>query len=139
MTDLPGAPPSTGDLAAAAARLEEIAPGYLDRVRSRAAELAVPKTQAQRARRSVDLVMRSARVDPRPPVSSRRRSGRVVKRVVGSLTRFYVAFLAEQVIDLGESTALMGSALCDYIEGLEAEVAALQERVGRLEQAQGPP
>ena len=139
MTHPPGASPSTADLEAAAARLEQIAPGYLERIRGRAGELAVPKTPSDRARRSVDLVMRSARIDPNPPRSSRRRSGRVVKRVVGSLTRFYVAFLAEQAIDLGESSALMGSALCDYIDGLEAEVAALRDRVGRLERAQGSP
>ena len=138
MSDPPGPLISAPELEAAAARLEEVAPGYLAEIRSRAAALALPKTTAERARRSVDLVMRTARIDPNAPVSSRRLSSRAVKRAVGTLARFYVAFIAEQVIDLGESAALMGGALCDYIDGLEAEIADLRERVGRLERAEGP-
>ncbi len=44
----------------AAARLEAVAPGYLERIRRRAAELGVPRTPRDRARRSVDIVAESA-------------------------------------------------------------------------------
>jgi hypothetical protein len=119
----------------AAARLEEIAPGYLDRIRRRAAELGVPKTPLERARRAVDLVTETSHINPAAPAGSSRRSGRVLKQAVGRLTYFYVRFIADQVVDLGESTSWMGSALCDYVAGLEVEVASLKERVARLEQA----
>jgi hypothetical protein len=126
-------------LDAAAARLEEIAPGYLERIRKRAAGMGVPRTPTERARRSIDLVVEAARINPNAPLVSRRRSGRFLKRVVGSLARFYVVFVADQVTDLGESASWMGSALCDYVDGLEAEVVALRERVTRLEAGQGRP
>lgn len=126
-------------LEAAAARLEEIAPGYLDRIRGRAARLGVPRTRLERTRRSIDLVVQAAQINPAAPVDSGRPAGRVVKRVVGMLTFFYIRFLAEQVTDLGESASWMGSALCDYVAGLEAEVDALRERVTRLEEASARP
>lgn len=135
--------PSPETLEHAAARLEEIAPGYLDRIRGRAAELGIPRTPRRRAERAVDLVVETARIDPNAPIGSHRRSGRVAKRVVGTLIRFYVLSVTDQVSDLGESVSWMGTALCDYVAALEDEVAALSERVdrleGRLEQAQGHP
>lgn len=112
---------------------------YLDRVRRRAAELGLPRTPAKRARRSVDLVEATAQINPHAPVQSTRRSGLLVKRVVGTLTHFYVRHVAEQVTELGESASWMGTALCDYIAGLEAEIADLRERVSRLEQDPGRP
>ena len=126
-------------LEVAAARLEEIAPGYLDRVRRRAAELSVPRTRLAQVQRSIDMVVQTARIDPNAPVESRSRPLRLVKRVVGKLMRFYMLYLSEQVIDLGESTSWMGTALCDYVAGLETEVAELRERVARLEEARDRP
>lgn len=124
-------------LEAAAARLEEVAPGYLDRIRRRAAELGVPRTPLERARRAIDLVAETAHINPAAPVGSTRRTGRVLKQGVGMLTYFYIRFIADQVVDLGESASWMGSALCDYVAGLEAEVTSLQQRVARLEEASG--
>jgi hypothetical protein len=124
-------------LEAAAARLEEIAPGYLDRIRKATAGMSVPRTPPERARRAIDLVVATAQINPNAPLLSRRRSGRFIKRVIGSLVRFYVVFVAGQITDLGESASWMGTALCDYVEGLETEVAMLSERVRRLEEAQG--
>lgn len=126
-------------LEAAAARLEEIAPGYLDRIRRRAADLGVPRTPLDRARRAVDLVEETSHINPAVPVSSTKRTGRVLKQGVGKLTYFYIRFIADQVVDLGESSSWMGTALCDYVAGLEAEVRSLSERVARLEQAAGRP
>jgi hypothetical protein len=134
--------PAPGSLFAspedAAARLEERAPGYLDAVRRRTAELAVPPTAGGRARRSIGLVADTSKINPDAPQAARRWSARLVKRVVGRATRFYVVHLTDQLAEFGESTSWMGSALCDYIDSLEAEVADLRERVGRLEAASGP-
>jgi len=43
------------------------------------------------------------------------------------------------VTDLGVGASWMGSALCDYVVGLEVEVADLRERVRRLEEGPGRP
>lgn len=119
----------------AASRLEEIAPGYLDLIRRRAGELGVARTPLERARRAIDLVTQTSHINPAAPVGSNRRSGRILKQGVGRLTYFYVRFIADQVVDLGESASWMGSALCEYVAGLEVEVASLRERVARLEEA----
>lgn len=123
----------------AAARLEEIAPGYLARVRRRAGQLGLPRSPADRARRSIELVTDTAHIDANAPVLSSRPAGRFVKRVVRSLVRFYFVWLGEQIADLGESTSWMGTALLDYVAGLEAEIADLRERVRCLEEGRGRP
>ncbi|HET6963709.1 MAG TPA: hypothetical protein VFH58_02985 [Acidimicrobiales bacterium] len=122
----------------AAARLEQIAPGYLDRIRRRAAELGLPRTPADGARRSIDIVVDSSRLNLDVPTASQRMAGRVVKRGVAVMVRFYLVFMAEQIRDLGESTSWMGTALYNYVAGLESEVAELRERVRCLEEARGP-
>ncbi|HWE53888.1 MAG TPA: hypothetical protein VG435_00145 [Acidimicrobiales bacterium] len=121
----------------AAARLEEMAPGYLATVRWRAAEMGVPRTRTERVRRSIGLVAEYAYINPDAPTDSSRLVGRVVKRVVGSVTRFYILRIVHQVTDLGESASWMGQALCDYVGSLEAEVDDLRERVRRLEERSG--
>ncbi len=123
----------------AAARLELIAPGYLDRVRRRAAELGLPRTPRDGASRSINVVIDSSRLNLNVPTASKHLPGRVVKRVVAVLVRFYMVFVAEQIRDLGESTSWMGTALYNYISGLESEVADLRERVRCLEEAQSRP
>jgi len=125
------------ELEGAAAQLERIAPGYLDRIRARVAALAVPRTPQEQVRRSVQLVLDTAQINPNAPLVSDRRSGRFVKRVIGSLTRFYILAITRQVTELGESTSWMGAALYDYVAGLEAELADLRERVRCLEEAGG--
>lgn len=134
-----GGAEAAGSVAAAEARLEQIAPGYLARVRQRAESVGLPRTPVERARRSIELVAESAVVDPNPPTRSRLLPVRLLKRVLGKLMRFYILFLAEQVTDLGVGTSWMGSALCDYVVGLEAEVVDLRERVRRLEEGAGRP
>ena len=131
--------PEGESLEEAAARLEALAPGYLDRIRHRAAQMGVPTTPAGRAERAVAMVVATARINPDVPAESRRRSTRLLKRAVGVLTRFYFMHVTEQVTEFGESTSWMGTALCQYIEGLETEVAELRERVARLEQSRSHP
>ncbi|MDE3205316.1 MAG: hypothetical protein KGQ66_14005 [Acidobacteriota bacterium] len=126
------------DRAAAAARLEAARPGYLEQVRRRADDMGVPKTPVGRARKAVSMVVATARINPDVPTHSRRRVTALVKRGVAVLTRFYVLHLTEQLTELGESTSWMGTAICDYVAGLEAEVADLRARVARLEEERSP-
>jgi hypothetical protein len=123
----------------AAARLEQVAPGYLAQVRQRAAELGVPKSAEERVRRMVTLVSRSAPISADAPVASARSSTGLVKRAVATLVRFYFLHVTAQVTTLGESTAQMGEALTDYVAGLEREVEELRDRVARLEGGQSGP
>ena len=126
---------STGpeSLEAAEARLERIAPGYLAEVRERAAAIGLPKTPEERVRRMTALVSELAVINADAPTGSARRASAVVKRGVGTLVRFYFLHVTGQVATLGESTAQMGDALCDYVAGLEKELVELRERVARLE------
>ena len=123
----------------AEARLEEAAPGYLAQVRRRAADLGLPKSAEERARRLVDLVSRSAAINADAPTASARPTTGLVKRGVGALVRFYFLHVTAQVTTLGESTAQMGEALTDYVAGLEREVEDLRARVARLEEGRSGP
>ena len=125
--------PGPESLDEAAARLEQVAPGYLAQVRRRAADLGLPKSPEERVRRLVDLVSRSAPIDADAPTTSARAATGLLKRGVAALVRFYFLHVTAQVTTLGESTAQMGEALCDYVAGLERELEDLRERVARLE------
>jgi len=79
-------------------------------------------------------------IDADVPTISRRRAGRLVKRLVKSLIGWYLRYLAQQVTVLGQTTARLGSALAlraDRIEdattGLGEDLARLRDRVDRLE------
>lgn len=124
---------SPESLEEAAARLEQVAPGYLAEVRQRASELGLPKSPEERVRRLVTLVSRAAPINADAPTDSARPATGLVKRGVGALVRFYFLHVTAQVTTLGESTAQMGEALCDYVAGLERELEELRRRVARLE------
>jgi hypothetical protein len=126
-------------LQAEAARMEAQAPGYLTRVRRSAAALARPASERDRVARAIALTVEAAQVTPNVPLASNRRAGRLMKRVVAAVTRFYFLSLTAQVVEFAESSAWMGQALLDYTASLEAEVADLKERVRCLEQGPGAP
>jgi hypothetical protein len=121
-------------LAQAQARLEREAPGYLARVRRRAAALARPATEREQALRSIALTVETAQVNSNVPNESNHLAGRVMKKAVSVLTRFYFLHLTTQVTEFAESSAWMGQALMEYTAALETEVAALRERVRCLEE-----
>ena len=118
----------------AAARLEQIEPGYLAKIRRRATALGVPATGRERVRQSIGLTVETAHMNADVPSASNRRVGRVMKKGVSALTRFYMLHIVSQVNEFAEASAWMGQALMDYTSGLEAEVAQLRERVRRLEE-----
>lgn len=118
----------------AAARLESLAPGYLERVRRLARARSVAPTPAGRVAQALELVDEASVCNVDAPAVSRRRSGRVMKRLVGTLVRFYMLHMAGQVTDLGGSVSCLGGALADYIADLEAEVGRLRAEVSDLEE-----
>ncbi len=79
-----------------------------------------------RLRESLSLVDGSAYVDIAVPVESNKRAGRLVKRTVRSLTRFYVDFVVHQIVRFAWAVSRLAHQLVDRLEELESEVAALR-------------
>ena len=118
----------------AARRLEQIEPGFLAGVRRKASLLALPQSNRDRVRRSISLAVETAPINADAPGASNRRVGRILKRLVGAATRFYLLHVTNQVAEFAEASAWLGQALMDYTAGLEDEVAELKERVRCLEE-----
>ena len=133
--------PSAQVLAAAAGRLEQVAPGYLEQVRRAAARLAArPAGPGGDVRAALDDLAWAADIDVDVPTMSARRAPRMVKGAVKRLIGWYVRYLGQQVTVLGQSMTRLGGELVDRVEYLDArteamrrDVSALQERIERLE------
>jgi hypothetical protein len=142
----------TDSLASATTRLEQIAPGYLARIRASAAERALPADPHAHARRVLQLIEEMSTVNVSPPAPSaggwkrlvrmlthpsavaRRGSVRLVKSFAGRVLRWYVAQVTGQVAELSNSLWLLGRSLLDYTEHLESEITALRAEVETLRQ-----
>jgi len=118
--------------------------GYLARVRTAAARLAVTEGGRGDVRSAALLLEQQAVIDIEVPVASRTLPQRLVKQVVRKLVGWYVRFLGHQVGVLGQATARLGLAVAERLDRLEAEqsaeraviaaeIAALQARVAELE------
>jgi hypothetical protein len=125
------------DLAAEAERLEQLAPGYLARVRAAAAARGLAPTPAGRARQAVDLLDQTARISPDVPLASANPLARVLKLIVNRLVRWYMIYITDQATELGVSVSWVGRAMLDYIGRLESEVAGLRREVEELKAARG--
>jgi len=127
-----------------------MAPGYLARVRTAAAERALPTSPKEQARRALELVEETSSIGVSPPppgaggwrraakmlaspsTVARRGSVRLIKSFASRLLRWYVAQVTGQVSELGSSISLLGRSLFEYTAHLESEVAALRAEVERL-------
>jgi hypothetical protein len=118
--------------------------GYLARVRTAAAGLAVTEGSRDDVRSTALLLEQQAVVDVDVPVASRSLPQRLVKQVVRKLIGFYVRFLGHQVGILGQATARFALVVAERLDRIEAahsaeraamaaELAALQARVAELE------
>lgn len=125
------------DLAAEAERLEQVAPGYLARIRAAAAARGLASTPAGRARHAVDLLDQAARISPDVPLASANPAARVLKRIVNRLVRWYMIYITDQTTELGVSASWVGRAMLDYIGGLESEVADLRRELEELKAERG--
>lgn len=125
---------------AAAAKAEQLAPGYVDRVRLAAARLAAGPDRRGDLRASLATVEEAARVDLDAPTLSRLAAGRGLKEAVKRLTRWYLRYVGDQVTAFGQAVATFGREVADRTDELAdqqaataAKLAALEARVGQLE------
>lgn len=136
-----GAATGSGGPATAEARLEQLAPGYLAKVRSAAAALAVDATGSSGGL-GVELaaVRDASRFDLDVPTASSSPAGRYLKTGVKRATGWYLRYLTAQLGTFAAAVSSMGDAMASRIELLEvtdgeaaAQLAELRRRVERLE------
>jgi hypothetical protein len=106
---------------------------YVDDARAESARLAAPETRDDDIRAAIAMVETRAQVSDVAPVTSTNSPTRAAKTVVRKAVFFTTHHLAAQISALGWATAWLGTATADRIEALERELAALRERVARLE------
>jgi hypothetical protein len=106
---------------------------YLDRVRGLTGRLGRRSGDNQLGDALADLEA-SAAIDSDILPLSRRRSVRLVKRLVTSLVGWYLRYLAQQTTVLGQATARLGAALVERAERLEDRTGHLQSEVDALRQ-----
>jgi hypothetical protein len=120
------------DFADASARLDQIAPGYLDRVRSAASDLSLADREPSDVRAALMYVEDMARVDVDIPTASRRSVVRWLKGAVKRLVGWYLRYLGEQVTALGQAVGHLGTVLADRTDVLVETTAELQTKVNDL-------
>ena len=123
------APPDAlaAELSAEAARLaagEGFPAGYLARVRTAAARLAVTEGGRDDVRSAALLLEQQAVIDADVPVASRTPPQRFVNLVIRKLIGWYVRFLGHQVSLMGQASARFGLVVADRLDELEAEQGA---------------
>ena len=132
---LPRADVVTAVEEAAAARSRE--PGFpaeaVARIRSAAAQMAAVYAPAGDLRAGALLLERQAVVDLDVPTAARVPGVGLVKRVLKALMVWYLRFLGHQITAFGQATARFGISVANRVDGLEAEIGVLRERVDRLE------
>lgn len=133
-------------LAAAEARLAEMAPGYLDLVRVEAERLSIPDPEIDDVRAALDAVDEFSEIDLDVPTASRFPPTRMLKAAIKRLIAWYLNYVGRQITTLGEAMANLGAILVDDSDvlrrdtrELQTQVAALTERVSRLETGQAGP
>jgi len=130
------------DLEAAVADLEaapSFPAAYAQRVRA-AVQRLDPLPPVLDVPGALELVAQEARIDVDAPLRTRRRGAKAAKILVKRLTAWYLAYVGEQVSDLGQAMLRLGEALAGRVDGVRRDVDDLKERVERLEgRAEEPP
>jgi len=143
--DGPSPDDRAGDLEVAVADLEaapSFPSAYAQRVRAAVRRLD-PLPPVLDVPGALELVAQEARIDVDAPLRTRRRGARAAKIVVKRLTAWYLAYVGEQVTDLGQAMLRLGTALAGDLDGVRHDVDDLKARVERLEappkKPQAPP
>ncbi|HEU5001809.1 MAG TPA: hypothetical protein VFW71_03395 [Actinomycetota bacterium] len=105
---------------------------YVARVRAAVRRLDPFPPMPMDIPQALALVTQEARIDVDVPLRTRRRGARVAKLAVKRLTAFYLAYVAEQVGDLGQALVHLGSALADRVDGVEADLGSTQAELADL-------
>lgn len=128
-------------MVAAEQRLAQIAPGYLERVRQAASDLAVDDPGANDARAAMDAVEHFADFDLDVPTGSRFPPAAILKLAVKKLIGWYLGFLSWQLTIFGQALTNLADILVERDERrgeelseLRAELGRLSERIDQLEQ-----
>ncbi|MGH2718703.1 MAG: hypothetical protein ACRDJU_09005 [Actinomycetota bacterium] len=131
--DQPGATTVTGvpigDLAPALAELEAspaYPAAYLSRVREAVHRLDPLPPFPLDVPQALALVTQQSRVDVDVPLRTRRLGAKAAKIAIKRVTAFYLAYLADQVGDLGQALVHLGTALAVRVEGVEEELGDLR-------------
>ena len=121
--------------AAAAARADAASfpAERLARIRAAAGRMAARQFRPDDLAYAALLLERQASVDVEVPTASRLPGLSLLKRLIKKLMVWYLRFLAAQVTAFGQATARFGVAVARRVDGLEADVDQLRERVARLE------
>ena len=108
----------------------------VERARAAARRLAATEIGPDDIRHAAVVLEAQASIDLQVPTRSRVPGVSLVKRVLKKLMVWYLRFLATQITALGQATARLGVTIANRIDGLEAEVHSLEERVVALERQQ---
>jgi hypothetical protein len=135
---------SADGVLAAEQRLEQIAPGYLERVRRAASELAVEDPEADDTRAALDAVDHFADIDLDVPTGSRIPLAAGLKLAVKKLIGWYLGFFGRQLTNFGQAVSNLADILVERderrgreVSELKAELERLSKRVDRLERPAG--
>jgi hypothetical protein len=109
----------------------------VQRIRAAAARLAASEFRPDDLRHAALLLERQATIDLQVPTASRVPGVSLVKRSLKQLMIWYLRFLGHQITAFGQATARFGVTVANRVDGLEAEVADLRDRVARLEERGG--
>jgi hypothetical protein len=128
------------DVGAEEARLESVAPGYLPKVRAAAARLGQRASGATDLSAALAAVEELADIDVEVPTESRYPAARRLKAGIKQLVKWYLRYIGGQVSAFGQAVAHLGQLMVQRTEqleertgSLERDLAALADRVARLE------
>ncbi len=118
-----------GAIVEAEHRLEQAAPGYLDKVRAAAAALAVDGRRGAGVVAEVAAVREAAALDLEAPTASASTGGMLLKEGVKRLTGWYLRYLTIQVASFANAVAAMSEALLARLDELDAADTRLGSHV----------
>lgn len=101
--------------------------------------MAASEFRSDDLRSAALFLERQATIDLQVPTSSRLPGVSLVKRVLKKLMIWYLRFLGHQISVFGQATARFGVMVANRVDGVDSDIAELQQRVSRLEAAIDPP
>jgi hypothetical protein len=122
------------EAAAARAADPDFPVATIGRIRAAGARLAASEFRPDDLRHAALLLERQATLDLEVPTASRVPGVALVKRSLKKLMIWYLRFLGHQISAFGQATARFGVTVANRVDGVEAELAELRERVTRLEE-----